>query len=224
MKLPTTLRPRGIRYREFVPGLDLPAEFLHDLKSIDEHLWLVWHPYRVMYDDVMNQYTGKLDDPRFCIGRYADEEVWGFVLTDNTKMPVREDKWHIWRLCWPYGWCHIAPVQSDHSEYLKLLARRLNVQARYKAKHGDRQWTRKLDADATEEQERQQQQELAMFDAVQEENSWLMRRAMNNFESGIVAPTNPQKENIISYPGQVNRTKTVRPIDDEEGGLIIPGR
>ena len=45
---------------------------------------------------------------------------------------------------------------------------------------------------------------------------------MENFDRGVVAPTNPEKETIVSYGGQTNRSKIVRPLDDEEGGLIVP--
>ena len=48
------------------------------------------------------------------------------------------------------------------------------------------------------------------------------RKAMENFEHGITAPTNPMKESIISYAGQKNRSRIIRPLDDEEGGLVLP--
>ena len=51
-----------------MPGLHLPAEFIQDIKGIDDTLHFVWHPFEVLYEDnVMNIYTGKADDPRWCI-------------------------------------------------------------------------------------------------------------------------------------------------------------
>ena len=220
--LPDVLRPRGFWQRKLVPGLHFPTGFIEDLKAIDEHLWLVWHPYRVMYDDVMNQYTGSLEDPRFDIhGLDNGMEVWGFTPT-HQGAPIPEQKWHIWRLCWPYGWCHIAPIQANDANYLGHMAHRLHLQATTRNRYGDRAWNKKLEADEQEKFEADAKRTNDLFDAVATENKWLTKRVQENFERGIVAPTRPTKDIITSFSGQTNRTKIVRPIDDKEGGLIIP--
>jgi len=59
-----------------------------------------------------------------------------------------------------------------------------------------------------------------MFDAVQDENKWLMRNAMENMERNVTAPTNPTVGQIISYPGQKNRGTMERPLEDEDVGLV----
>jgi hypothetical protein len=58
-----------------------------------------------------------------------------------------------------------------------------------------------------------------MFEAVQEENSWLTKNAMENFNRGVVAPSNPKMEKIISYAGQKNHTRTSRDLEDADVGL-----
>jgi len=222
--LPNTLRPRGYRQRELKPGLHVPTGFIGDLKAIDEHLWLVWHPYRVMYDDVMNEYAGLLEDPRHQIhGTDNGLEVWGWVLK-HQGYPIPEEKWHIWRLCWPNGWCHICPLQSTDAGYLGLIARRLYLQATTRNRYGDRAWSKKLQDDEEAAFEKDSARTMEMFDAVGQENKWLSDRVRENFERGIVAPSNPQKETIVSYSGQGNRSRIVRPLDDTEGGLVIPDK
>ena len=58
------------------------------------------------------------------------------------------------------------------------------------------------------------------FEGVSEENSWAMKEAMDNMSRGITDPTNPQREQIISYPRQKKRSRTVRPLEDEDVGLV----
>jgi hypothetical protein len=80
-----------------------------------------------------------------------------------------------------------------------------------------------MDEEAEEIQEKKQSDAEYLNQAVQEENAWLLRRAMDNFDRGVTKPTNPEKEQIISYPGQSHRSRVSRPITDEEGGLVVPG-
>ena len=174
-----------------------------------------------MWDDIINEYVGSMEDPRFTIHYEHGCENWGFVLTDGDGAPIPEGSWHIWRLCEP-GWAHIMKIEDKHDYYLKLLIRRLDLQARWSDKYGAKSWNRKQAVDADEIKERKQAQHQELFDAVQDENSWLMKKAMENFERGHSAPTNPTKDSIISYPNQTNRSRIVRPLDDTEGGLIIP--
>ena len=102
MKLPEKSRPRGLHHKRFTAGVDLPSWFSDNLKSIDRNLYLVWHPFRVIYDDIINQYEGALDDPRFCIHLEHGQENWGFVMTDGNGAPIPECKWHVWRHCHDY--------------------------------------------------------------------------------------------------------------------------
>lgn len=217
MELPKKWRHENLRYRKLNPGVDLPAWFVENIRAIDDNLYFVWHPHRFLYDDIMNQYTGSMEDPRFTIG----PDTWGFCPTDGDGAPLPENRWHCWRLC-DTGWAHIFDVRSKEPSYLKKICDRLYVQAKLTAKYGPQAYIQYM----KEEREKQQEKDLAdrdqLFEDVQKENSWLMNKAMENFKSGVTAPTNPTRDSIYSYPGQVKRSKGVVPISDEEGGLILP--
>jgi NADH:ubiquinone oxidoreductase subunit E len=73
--------------------------------------------------------------------------------------------------------------------------------------------------DQQEEQIQAQNDKQEMFAAVQDENAWLTKNAMDNMAKGITAPTNPMKRTITSYPGQKNRGTLERPLRDEDVGL-----
>jgi len=219
MKLPSTLRPSTSSNRECQPGVDLPTWFLDSLKAIDPKLYVVWHPFSTIWDDMMNQYEGKLEDPRFTIHREHGEEVWGFVTTHGDGSPIIERAWHVWRLCEPHGWAHVVRIDYKSTDYLKLLINRLHLQAQFRDRYGDIAWNRKLASDQGVEQAKKQSQADELFGAMQEENSWLTQRAMDNFQRGKTAPTNPTIEKVMSYAGQKNRTATSRPLDDADVGL-----
>ena len=219
MKLPTTLRPSDSTYKECQAGKDLPSWFMDDLKSIDEKLYIVYHPFAMIWDDMMNQYTGELEDPRFTIHREHGEEVWGFVTTDGGGKPIPECAWHVWRLAEPHGWCHVVRIDSKNGAYLKLMVDRLHIQARFRDRYGDIAWNRQTRDDQETSQIEAQAAKQEMFEAVQEENSWLTRNAMDNFERGITAPSNPTMSKVVSYSGQKNHTATERPLMDEDVGL-----
>lgn len=219
MKLPNTLRPSNSQARECHAGIDLPSWFMDDLKAIDHNLYIVWHPYRVLWDDLINQYEGALDDPRFTIHREHGEEVWGFVPTTGRGEPIPDHSWHVWRLTEPHGWCHVVRVEDKSGGYLKLLVNRLHLQAQFRDRYGDFAWNRlKKDEQAQKQQDAMSAQK-ELFDAAQDENRWLMQRAMDNMSRGKTAPTNPTIEKIVSYSGQKNRTATSRPLDDSDVGL-----
>jgi len=219
MRLPSMSRPHGSSYREFMPGIDLPSWFQDDLKAIDPKLYLVWHPFRVMWDDMMNQYEGDSENPRFTIHREHGEENWGFVLTDGKGTPLSEQAWHVWRFCEPHGWAHIVKIEDKSSEYLGLLTKRLHIQARFRDTYGDFAWNKNIKEEQDEAQIKAQDAHQEMFDAVQDENKWLTRNAMDNMERGVTAPSNPTTGQIISYPGQKNRGTIVRPLEDDDVGL-----
>ena len=219
MKLPSTLRPSNSEYRECLPGKDLPSWFMDDLKAIDNKLHIVYHPFAMIWDDMMNQYEGQLEDPRFTIHREHGEEVWGFVTTDGDGAPIPEGAWHVWRLCEPHGWAHVVRVDSKNGEYLHLMINRLHIQARFRDRYGDIAWNRNTRDEDEEAQRKAQAAKQEMFEAVQEENSWLTRNARDNMARGVTAPTNPMVEKVVSYGGQKNHTATSRPLDDTDVGL-----
>ena len=220
MKLPSTLRPTASEYRECKEGIDFPSWFFDELKSIDSKLFIVWHPYQMIWDNIMNQYVGALDDPRFTIHREHGEEVWGFVTTDGQGSPLPEQAWHVWRLCEPHGWAHVVRIDSKAPAYLKLLTKRLHIQARFRDKYGDMAWNKQLRADQEQAKEQALKDKQAMFEAVQDENSWLLKNAMYEFERGRIKPTNPTIDSITSYAGQGNRSRIIRPLRDEDVGLV----
>lgn len=219
MKLPSTLRPSNSEYRECIAGKDLPSWFMDSLKAIDEKLFIVYHPFAMIWDDMMNQYVGELEDPRFTIHREHGEEVWGFVTTYGDGAPIPEGAWHVWRLCEPHGWAHVVRVESKEGEYLKILTDRLHLQAKFRDRYGDIAWNRNMAEEQSIEQTAAQDAHQEGLVAMQEENSWLMKNAMDNFQRGKTAPTNPTIEKVVSYAGQKNHTATSRPLEDEDVGL-----
>jgi hypothetical protein len=198
------------------PGIDLPAWFCSDIESLDEEFHLVFHPYRVLWDDIMNEYAGAYDDGKFTIHKEHGHEIWGFTLTDGTGKPIEEGAWHLWRQYHPHGFAHVVKIESKNPEYLMLLLNRLWLQARYVDKYGQRAWAKALADEQEELNEKQRKDKEDTFGAIQDENSWLMKRVMENMDRGHTKPTNPQHESIISYPGQVNRTRIVRPLEDDD--------
>jgi hypothetical protein len=192
---------------------------MDNLKSIDEKLYIVYHPFAMIWDDMMNQYTGKLEDPRFTIHREHGEECWGFVTTDGDGAPIPEGAWHVWRLCEPHGWAHVVRIDSKNGQYLRNMVERLHIQARFRDRYGDIAWNRHMDMEQQLAQQAKQKTSDEGFEAVQEENAWLTRNARDNMARGITAPTNPTVEKVISYPGQKNKTATSRPLDDSDVGL-----
>lgn len=220
MKTPQVHRPIGLSRRNVVPGLDLPNRFIDEVRGIDGNLYFVWHPYRVLYDDVINCYTGSLEDPRFSINERFGCEVWGWPLLDNEGEPIKENRWHIWRLH-AHGWSHVIDVASRRPDHLSKIVEKL---ARA-AKLADMNRLERMNF-LQEEQELvvKKKQEAAedLWKETQKANSKLMRTAAENFAMGKTAPTNPTKDIITSYKDQVNRSKITRTITDKEGGLILP--
>lgn len=225
-KLPRELRS-GAYTRPLKIGLDVPGWFIDDLRAIDSNLYLVWHPYKVLYDDVMTQYEGLSEDPRFTISpqpQYGCDEIWGFVLTDGQERPLPDNRWHVWRLSRDRGWSHIVQLEDVSSSYLTFFLERLSLQSRIQDKYGTRAWSRFQWEEEMLRQERAELDEHEDFRSSLEENRSLMREVLDNWRSGYTAPTNPQKDVIMSYSGQRNRSKISRPITDEEGGLVVPAR
>jgi hypothetical protein len=193
------------------------------LRQIDAGLYPVWHEYRTLWDSIINRDAGELEDPRYVVNRAYGALNFGYVLTDGEGAPIYEGRWHIWRWCDPHGLAHIVPLLSTEPEYLELIIKRLHLQAQWTNMYGFRSYNKLMDSVAEEHRTQMMKDRQALFEATQDENKWLMNRAMDNFASGRTAPTNPEKDSIISFPGQTNHSRTIRPLDDEEGGLIVPG-
>lgn len=220
--LPTDLRPQGLQTKTLVAGVHLPAGFIADVRAIDESLFFVYHPYRIQYDELTNQYYGSLEDPRWLIGERYGKEVWGWVMTDNKGAPIPDETWHIWSLKKDFGYSHVSNIASQKSEYLKRIVERLGREKRYKEKYGSLEWNKQMRRDDEDLRAKLQDAKDQEYMDIQNENKWLTKRAMENLERGETRATNPTKEIISSYEGQTNRTKIVRPITDKEGGLYLP--
>lgn len=221
--LPNVLRPRNVPYKQCEIGIDLPGDFLMSLRSIDENLYPVFHPYKVLWDSVINEYSGELDDPRFQIKSEYGELNFGFVLTNGQGIPTPDGEWHVWRLCRPHGWAHVMNI-ADRSDrvYLDLLCKRLWLQAKYNDKYGHTGYTKLLEKLDTEKREKEQSDKQDLFDDISSANSAMLNRVRDNYERGHVRPTNPMKETIMSGGGLTKRSKLVTPLDDKSGGLILP--
>jgi len=204
--------------RVCTPGIDLPAWFYHDLKGIDSKLEFVWQEFRTLYDDVMNSYTGSFEESRFNIHNELGQELWGFPLTDGHGNPIPENAWHIWRNQWPHGMCHVVKIENLDSGYLNILLSRLHLQANVPA----RKYQRRMAEEAEEKRLKEQKQTLDLMGDVQSANAGFFNKIKDNAARGLWAPTNPTRDQIISYPGQRNRSRIVRPLEDSEGGLVVP--
>jgi len=220
--LPDRFRPTGLRYKRLNPGIDLPAWLIDEIKSIDPHLYGVYHPYRVLYEDIMNQYTGPVDDPRFTIGANGADEVWGYILTDGNKEPIPEHTWHCWRVG-DYGWSHIFEIKYLAPEYLRKLVKRLGMQKIITERYGLKAYMRHLQEEREMFDEMDQAAKASAYDDVQKANRWLLDKAMDNFDRGVTAPTRPTKQVIQSGPWS-HRGSVEREITDEEGGLLVPDK
>lgn len=205
--------------RVCVPGIDLPAWFIHEIKGIDDKLEFIWHQYVTMYDDVMNSYSGTYEDSRHNIHNELGQELWGYPIGNLHGAPVPDLHWHIWRYAWPHGYTHVVKLESKESGYLGILLSRLHLQAHAtSARHYQR-----LKAEEDEKQRLKSQKDIQDYKRdVDRENAPFYKKAMDNALSGHLNPTNPTKDQIISFPGQKNRSRIIRPLDDTEGGLIIP--
>lgn len=226
LQLPHQFRPRsGAFYRRFTPGLDLPSWFFYGLRSIDRDFHLVFHPYKVLWDSIINEHEGPIEDPRFTIHEEFGQLNFGFVLKDRFGRPQNDEAWHIWRWCYDAGGvAHILRLEDDHPYYLHLVLNRLHLQAKFTDKYGFKAWNRKTDADQAALDLKRKQHQDEMFEAVQAENAWLTRKAMENFSRGMTAPTNPQKETIMAGAGINYHSRLQRPLEDHEGGLVVPDR
>jgi len=228
MRLPVPKRglPVGARARQCELGVDLSAQFITDLQGLDKDLHPFFHPYKILWDDFVNEYDGELEDPRYDIttnSNRAGELVLGHILTNGQGQPTADGNWHIWRWSEPAGaWSHVIAIESREEQYLRLLVERLHLQATYNDKYGNRGYQKLLEEMDIAGREKAAEEKADLLNEVNKANSNLMNRAMENMRSGKTAPTNPIKETIMSGAGLSNRSKMVRPLEDREGGLILP--
>ena len=232
LELPEDCRPRGVYYHQCELGVDLPRGFYDDISAIDENLYPVWHAFSVLWEQiVMNADAGEVEDPRYEINSKFGELNFGYpVMQSQEDRPLSAPNiqggglWHLWRLSRPHGWCHVVALESKEPEYLKMVAFRLHLQATYNDKYGHNGYGKYLETLDQEQREREMRDHESMMGDIQDANGWFMKKAMENMERGHTAPTNPQKESIMSYAGQENRSRVIRPLDDSdiESGLILP--
>lgn len=236
IELPKQYRPECSYYRKCQPGIDVPSIFYDNLQGIDENLYLVWHQYRLLWDTIINDVHGSLEDPRHIINVDHGHLNFGFVLTDRTGAPILEQTmynktwkpttfgaWHLWRFCKPAsGWAHILKLDSTEGDYLHLVTERLYLQARWTDRYGFRSYNGLLESAREQDKEQIMKDKQEMMQAFQTENRWFMKKAMSNFESGVTRPTNPQKEIITSYSGQGNKNRIIRPATDKELNIWTP--
>ena len=215
----------GLRLRPLRPGLDLPCWFVDGIKGIDDNLHFVWHPFKVLYDDIINADTGSMEDPRFHIGRYpgtGEQEIWGHPLKNRDGSPAPDNAWHIWRLCRPHGWAHVLRLDQTSEPFLKFCLARLYLADQIVSKYGHRAWNMyQREEQALARQHKIDDVNQLLMDTTKE-NKWLMQQAMQNLERGVINPTNPTKDVITGYAGQTNHSRIERPITDREGGLVLP--
>lgn len=171
----------------------------------------------------MNQYEGAIDDGRFSIHEEHGQELWGWPLREaNSPAPAVEESWHLWRLCDPFGWCHVVKIEAKEPEYLRLLTKRLDMQARVSDEFGQQEYARMNEKERDAHAASKQADADQLYKDVMEENSWLTRKAKEAFDRGETQPTNPTKDTIITYPGQGTKGRIVTPLSDKEGGLVLP--
>lgn len=220
-RVPKELRSNAT-LRQLHLGIDLPSWFCASIKEIDKDLHFIWSDFECIYDDIMNQYTGSNEDPRFCIGpiQGSTYEVWGWPLKLNKDEYKPNKCWHLWRIARPHGWAHVIEISSREPEYLQFLLERLHKQAVYKNKYGHLAWNKLQQDEENERKEKAELENKQKFDDLQKENKRFIKIAMENLASGITAPSNPVKEIITSFGGQTNKSRIIRPITDEEGGII----
>jgi hypothetical protein len=205
------------------PGTDIPRKFIDDLLSIDQDFVIFFHPYKYVYEDIINEYEGTKDDPRFKIGWYNGDRAFGWVCKNPDGSPQPDNTFHIWRRCKTASnrsLAHIVQLQSHSDEYLKLVTDRLYAQATFRYQYGDFAWNKQVRSDQEAAVKKRQQDKHNEWADIQSENKKFLNKARENMASGRWKPTNPTKEHITSYSGQKSRTKIVRPLEDREGGLV----
>jgi len=223
LKLPEEHRPTGVYYRKCGIGVDLPAAFISELRGLDEHLYPVYHAHQLLWDNIINDYSGSLEDPRYVIEPKYGDLNFGFVLTDPQGRPRDDGHWHIWRLCRGYGWAHVVKLEvNDDPIYLSLVVKSLWLQDQHMKKYKFRGYSKYLEDLDIARRHKMIEEGRDLQNEIGKTNSTIMSRVMDNFSRKITAPTRPKKDIIVSGAGLSNRSKITREITDREGGLILP--
>lgn len=223
LKLPEEHRPTGVYYRKCGLGVDLPASFISELRGLDEHLYPVFHQHQLLWDNIINNYSGQIEDSRYTIESKYGELNFGFVLTDGTGRPRDDGHWHIWRLCRGYGWAHVVKLESSYDQiYLNLVVKQLYLQDQYNRKFRGRGYSKMLEDMDVQRRHKMIEDQRGLQNDIMKTNKSIMGRVMDNFSRKITAPTRPKKDIIVSGAGISKRSKITREITDREGGLILP--
>ena len=226
LRLPNKGRPFGVRYRTCDLGVDLPGHFVQDLKGLDKHLYPIFHPYKILWDDMVNEYLGTNNDPRYSVllnSSRAGELIMGHILTNGQDVPSPDGSWHIWRWCEPAGaWAHIVNIECKDELYLRLLVKRLWLQDQFLNKYGNHGYQKQLEEADMERRDKMHKEKAELMNDIYDANSAMVNRAMQNFKYGRTAATRPTKDIIMSGSGISKRSKITREITDREGGIILP--
>jgi hypothetical protein len=225
LRLPERGRPR-VAYKKCELGVDLPAQFVYDLKALDENLWPVYHPYKLIWDNFANADTGSLADPRYATFEQSTKVgtlVLGHVLTDGDGQPLPDGTWHVWRWCEPAAsWAHVINIDSKDPLYLNLLMRRLWLTDQYNQRYGHRGYQKMLEQADAKTRQKAADDRKDLMGEIHKANAGMVNRVIENFKRGVYKKDPPKKEIIMSGEGISNRSKIVRPVTDREGGLILP--
>ncbi len=225
LKVPSCYRSGGY-LKPCELGVDLPAWFVDGVQAIDKDLYPIFHPFQVIWDDLINNHSGSLDDPRFTIGTPPgfSYELWGYPMKQRrSDAPILDGTWHLWRACHSVGaWAHVIRLESRNDEYLAAVLELLYFNAKFSDKYGHHALNRHREEEQENLTAKEQQDRDDLFTQISKANKRLLTSAAAELASGRYRPTNPQKETIIGYAGQTNRSRIVRPLEDREGGLIVP--
>jgi len=226
VKLPEQGRPLNVFYRKCALGVDLPAQLFYDLRGLDGNFYFIYHPYRILWDNIVNEYTGKLDEERYPVVENSfkyGQLVMGHVLSNGQGIPAPEGNWHLWRYCSAINsWAHIIEIKYKDPIYMKLIVERIWLQAKYNDRYGHRSYQKMMEEADLKQRAKIQDEKQDLMNQINKANTALVGRAMYNFEHGRVKPTKPKKDIIVSGAGINKRSRITRDLTDREGGLILP--
>lgn len=227
IKIPKNFRPGGY-LKPCTLGVDLPAWFIDGIQSLDNKIYPIYQPYEVLYEDIMTNYEGDPDDPRYTIHtttEHGQTEIWGYPLKLRKNELKPNNNWHLWRLC-SIGWAHIIELKSKDLDYLKLVLDELYFIAQITERYGPGAQATYLREKAKNNQQKEMQDNSQLFKDTMKENKGIMKKVIENYSMGNIKATNPKVESIMSYSNQSNKSRIIRPLDDTDkaSGLILPDR
>jgi accessory colonization factor AcfC len=92
----------------------------------------------------------------------------------------------------------------------------------YRDTYGLFGYTKLLAEQEEKVRDKAQLEKADLLNEINKANQAMISRAAENFARGIVKPTAPKKEIIMSGAGLSNKSKIIRDLTDREGGLILP--